>query len=61
MAHLARHHDDTKFIKINVAKSPFFVDKLAIKTLPCVIIFIDGKAIDRIVGYLLINNIVIYS
>ncbi|KAA3474400.1 thioredoxin domain-containing protein PLP3B-like [Gossypium australe] len=30
--------------------APFFVTKLAVKTLPCVIIFRKGIAVDRLVG-----------
>lgn len=42
---------DTKFIKVDAENSPFFVSKLAIKTLPCVILFRDGVAFDRLVGF----------
>uniref|UniRef100_R7W8I3 Thioredoxin domain-containing protein n=1 Tax=Aegilops tauschii TaxID=37682 RepID=R7W8I3_AEGTA len=31
--------------------APFFVAKLAIKTLPCVILFKKGIAVDRLVGF----------
>jgi hypothetical protein len=36
---LAPRHVDTKFIKMDAENAPFFVTKLAIKTLPCVILF----------------------
>ncbi|MBA0655557.1 hypothetical protein Goklo_008031, partial [Gossypium klotzschianum] len=36
---LALKHMDTKFIKLDAENAPFFVTKLAVKTLPCVIIF----------------------
>ncbi|GAQ80263.1 thioredoxin domain-containing protein [Klebsormidium nitens] len=42
---------DTKFIKVDAEKCPFFVTKLGIKVLPCVILFKNGVAIDRIVGF----------
>jgi hypothetical protein len=48
---LASKHFETKFIRIDAEKAPFFVQKLQVKTLPCVILFIDGIAVDRIVGY----------
>ena len=35
---------DCKFLKIDAEKSPFFVSKLMIKTLPTVIGFQDGVA-----------------
>lgn len=31
--------------------APFFVEKLNIRTLPCILSFIDGVAADRIVGF----------
>ena len=42
---------DTKFIKINAPDAPFFVDKLQIQVLPCIIFFRNGVAFDRIVGF----------
>ncbi|KAJ4790675.1 Thioredoxin domain-containing protein 9 [Rhynchospora pubera] len=41
----------TKFIKLDSEKAPFFVAKLAVKTLPCVILFKKGIAFDRLVGF----------
>ncbi len=51
LAMIARKYMVTKFIKLNVDKSPFFVAKLVVKTLPCVIIFKKAVAVDRIVGF----------
>ncbi|CAH8281102.1 unnamed protein product [Arabidopsis lyrata] len=48
---LAPRHVDTKFIKMDAENAPFFVTKLAIKTLPCVILFSKGIAMDRLVGF----------
>jgi|TARA_B110000977_G_scaffold91374_1_gene121266 thiol-disulfide isomerase/thioredoxin len=48
---LARKYFDTKFIKINAPDAPFFVDKLQIQVLPCIIFFRNGVAFDRIVGF----------
>ncbi|KAH7683531.1 ATP binding protein [Dioscorea alata] len=48
---LAPLHIDTKFIKLDAENAPFFVAKLAVKTLPCVILFRNGIASDRIVGF----------
>ncbi|KAJ7562851.1 hypothetical protein O6H91_03G086400 [Diphasiastrum complanatum] len=48
---LVNKHVEAKFIKIDAEKCPFFVSKLAIKVLPCVILFRDGVAVDRIVGF----------
>ncbi|CAI9110832.1 OLC1v1010921C1 [Oldenlandia corymbosa var. corymbosa] len=48
---LAPKHVETKFIKLDAENAPFFVAKLAIKTLPCVIFFRNGIAVDRLVGF----------
>nr|XP_027075015.1 thioredoxin domain-containing protein PLP3B-like isoform X2 [Coffea arabica] len=48
---LAPRHLETKFVKLDAENAPFFVAKLAIKTLPCVIFFRNGIAIDRLVGF----------
>ncbi|XP_038987058.1 thioredoxin domain-containing protein PLP3A-like [Phoenix dactylifera] len=31
--------------------APFFVTKLAVKTLPCIILFKNGVAFDRLIGF----------
>lgn len=41
----------TRFVKLNAEKAPFFVEKLRIKTLPCAVVFNDGVAVGRQVGY----------
>lgn len=48
---LSLRHLDTKFIKLDAENAPFFVTKLGIKTLPCVILFRKGVATDRLVGF----------
>ncbi|XP_039003944.1 thioredoxin domain-containing protein PLP3B-like [Hibiscus syriacus] len=48
---LAAKHVDTKFIKLDAENASFFVTKLAVKTLPCVIIFRKRVAVDRLVGF----------
>ncbi|XP_020571586.1 thioredoxin domain-containing protein PLP3A-like [Phalaenopsis equestris] len=48
---LAPIHFDTKFIKLDAENAPFFVKKLAIKTLPCVVLFRNGIGFDRLVGF----------
>lgn len=48
---LAKKHFDTRFIKINVENAPFLVTKLKVQVLPCVIAFIDGQSVDRIIGF----------
>ncbi|TID19539.1 putative gtpase inhibitor [Venturia nashicola] len=48
---LAPKHFDTRFLRINVDNAPFLVTKLKVQVLPCVIGFIDGIGVDRIVGF----------
>ncbi|PIN15759.1 ATP binding protein [Handroanthus impetiginosus] len=48
---LASRHFTTKFIKLDAENAPFFVTKLGIKTLPCIILFRKGVATDRLVGF----------
>ncbi|XLT14549.1 hypothetical protein HN51_060239 [Arachis hypogaea] len=39
------------FVDNGIQHAPFFVAKLAIKTLPCVILFRQGIAVDRLIGF----------
>ena len=48
---LAEKHFDTRFVSVNVENAPFLVVKLGIKVLPCVIAFVDGVGVERIVGF----------
>lgn len=38
-------------MRINVDLAPFLVTKLKIQVLPCVLAFVDGLAVNRIVGF----------
>ncbi|KAJ3218542.1 hypothetical protein HDU67_005101 [Dinochytrium kinnereticum] len=48
---LTRKHYRTRFVRIDVEKCPFLVERLKVQVLPCVIAFIKGIAVDRIVGF----------
>ncbi|KAI9672216.1 MAG: hypothetical protein M1831_002030 [Alyxoria varia] len=48
---LAPIHLDTRFIRVDVTNAPFLVTKLKVQMLPCLIAFIDGVGVDRIVGF----------
>ncbi|CAA2995805.1 thioredoxin domain-containing PLP3B-like [Olea europaea subsp. europaea] len=48
---LALRHFSTKFVKLDAENAPFFITKLGIKTLPCIILFRKGIAIGRLVGF----------
>ncbi|CAI5516113.1 unnamed protein product, partial [Closterium sp. Naga37s-1] len=49
LAILAPKHLEAKFVKIDAEKCPFFVSRLNIKVLPCMILF-------RIVGFEAFRN-----
>lgn len=48
---VAREHLEAKFLRIDAAKTPFFVAKLRIKTLPALCVFEDGKEVGRLPGF----------
>mmetsp|Transcript_21266 Transcript_21266/g.35622 ORF Transcript_21266/g.35622 Transcript_21266/m.35622 type:complete len:293 (+) Transcript_21266:98-976(+) len=48
---LAKRHIESKFVKIDGNKAPFFVQKLMVRTMPTVVIFKDGVAVDKILGF----------
>ncbi|KAI8895297.1 thioredoxin-like protein [Globomyces pollinis-pini] len=51
LAIIARKHPDTKFIRVDVENVPFLVEKMDLKVLPCIISFIDGIGVDRLLGF----------
>lgn len=53
---LARTHPETKFVYINAEKTPFFVERLAIRTLPTILFFRDGINFERVLGFEGISN-----
>jgi len=44
-------HTECKFLRMDAMKAPFFASKLKIRTLPALLVFRDGKAIDRLTGF----------
>jgi len=48
---LAPAHYEARILKINVDNCPFLVTKLKVQVLPCIIAFIDGIGVDRIIGF----------
>jgi len=51
MAKMSKKFFETKFVKLNAEKSPFFVNKLSLQTLPCICCFIDGVLKFKQVGF----------
>jgi len=54
LANLAAVHVETKFVKINAEKCPFFTHKLDIQILPTVVCFFEGitKPGQRLIGFI---------
>lgn len=48
---VAEQHTECKCLRIDAEKAPFFVQKLQIRTLPTLIVFCNGKAVDRLTGF----------
>ena len=48
---ISREHRETLFVKINVEKTPFFTEKLNIRVLPTIVLFVKGKGIHRFIGF----------
>lgn len=48
---LASLHPETKFVSLNAEKAPFFVEKLTVRTLPTIVVFQNGVATERILGF----------
>lgn len=48
---IAVKHTECKCLRIDADKAPFFVAKLQVQTLPTLIIFKEGKAVDRLTGF----------
>lgn len=48
---LATNHHHILFAKANIEETPIIVNDLDVKSLPCVIIFENGKEINRVVGF----------
>ena len=47
---LAEQMKDVKFIKINKEDSPEIVTKHSISSIPCLLVFKDGKEVERLIG-----------
>ena len=48
---LATNHHHILFAKANIEETPIMANELDVKSLPCVIIFENGKEINRAVGF----------
>lgn len=48
---LATNHHNILFAKANIDETSAMANELDVKSLPCVIIFENGKEINRVVGF----------
>lgn len=48
---LASRHYEVRFARVDVRYTPFVVEKLNIRVLPCVIGFKDGVGVERVLGF----------
>lgn len=51
LVQLASAHHEVRFARVDVRNTPFLVEKLGIRVLPCVIGFKDGVGVERVVGF----------
>ena len=48
---ICQQFPNTQFLYIDAQKAPFFVERLSIRTLPTLCIFINGVLKDKILGF----------
>jgi thiol-disulfide isomerase/thioredoxin len=48
---IAAKYIQCKFLRIDAEKTPFFVDKLKVRTLPTLFVFQEGKVVERMTGF----------
>eukprot|EP00923_Selenidium_pygospionis_P049889 GHVN01086040.1.p1 GENE.GHVN01086040.1~~GHVN01086040.1.p1 ORF type:complete len:220 (-),score=68.29 GHVN01086040.1:353-1012(-) len=51
LSKIVKSHLSAKFVKIDAEKAPFFTDRLNIRTLPTLCVFIDGIMKYQVVGF----------
>lgn len=51
LEHMARQHPSTLFLKADVKRTPFLVNKLEIRVLPCLFVFKNGVCKDKLIGF----------
>lgn len=48
---LAEKHLEARFVRVDVGAVPFLVERLKVRVLPCLIGFVGGKSVDRVIGF----------
>lgn len=58
MDNAANELTDVTFFKVDVDENELLAGKYNISSIPCLILFKDGKAVDRLLGYRPLNDII---
>ena len=58
MENVSNELTDISFYKIDVDENPNLASKYGISSIPCLILFVNGEAKSRILGYRPLNDIV---
>ncbi|KAJ2726713.1 hypothetical protein GGI07_000438 [Coemansia sp. Benny D115] len=48
---LARFHFETRFASISVERCPFLAQKFQVRMLPCLLVVVEGRVVDKLVGF----------
>jgi len=48
---LAPKHLETRFVKLNAEKAPFLCERLQIRVIPTLLLIVDGKTQEKVVGF----------
>lgn len=51
LALLAPKHVETRFVKLNAEKCPFLCERLSIRVIPTLLLIVDGKTQEKVVGF----------
>lgn len=51
LAILAPKHVETRFVKLNAEKCPFLCERLSIRVIPTLLLIVDGKTQEKVVGF----------
>lgn len=56
LALIAPKYLPVRFIALDAEKTPFFVEKLAVRVLPSLFLLKDGKIVDKLIGFAELGN-----
>lgn len=56
MEKMSKKFFKTRFVRLDAEKAPFFVERLALQTLPCICCFVDGVLKFKQVGFMFLEG-----